>query len=249
MDWIHCNSCFVQPSKNINGQKKQFHLTSCGHIFCENCTCFADGTPDCCRHCRNKCSSTVIGEKSFKTNPQVLEYFQEPEEVYEKLLKVMKFQKAHRIKLVGHHQYIISKYNRAKLYIKKLEGELKIAKNALRNTPQTSSSVAETRSISTPIFPTNSSPFNMINAEAKNNRTPSNMKPKMPDMRHRKQSFRNELSILSTGSNLSGVSTPASSVYQSPLQEIHNEKYMPTIDNLQLNSFGHNYLGKNQKDL
>ncbi|KAL5232665.1 hypothetical protein ACI65C_000075 [Semiaphis heraclei] len=218
MDWIHCNSCFVQPGKE-NGQKKQFHLTSCGHIFCENCTCFADGTSDCCRHCRTKCSSTVIGEKSFKTNPRVLEYFQEPEEVYEKLLKVMKFQKAHRIKLIGHNQYIISKYNRAKLYIKKLENELKIAKNALRNTSQNSQSVTETQSISSPIFPQNSTPCNMINAEAKIHNTPANIKPKMPDMRH------------------------------SPFQEIHNEKYMPTINNLQLNSFGHDYLKKNQKDL
>lgn len=28
-------------------------------------------------------------------------------------------------------------------------------------------------------------------------------------------------------------------IYFSPFQEIHNEKFMPTIDNLQLNSFGH----------
>ncbi|XP_060839837.1 zip homologous protein 2 isoform X1 [Rhopalosiphum padi] len=243
MDWIHCNSCFIQPEiENGNTTKKQFHLTSCGHIFCENCSCFADGTLDCCKRCRNKCSSTMIGEKSFQTNPQVLEYFQEPEEVYEKLLKVMKFQKAHRIKLVGHHQYIISKYKRAKLYIKKLEGELKIAKNALRNTPQYQHSVTESLSISTPLFQPNSTPFNMINAEANIHNTPAKMKIKMPDMRHRKQSFRNELSILSTGSNASEVSTPGSSVYASPMQETCNEKYMPTIDNLQLNSFGHKYL-------
>jgi len=28
-------------------------------------------------------------------------------------------------------------------------------------------------------------------------------------------------------------------MYFSPMQETCNEKYMPTIDNLQLNSFGH----------
>ncbi|KAF0771786.1 RING finger protein 212B [Aphis craccivora] len=240
MDWIHCNSCFVQPGReNGNVTKIQFHLTSCGHIFCENCSCFADDTLDCCKYCRNKCSSTLIGEKSFQTNPQVLEYFQEPEEVYEKLLKVMKFQKAHRIKLIGHHQFVISKYNRAKLYIKKLEGELKLAKNALRNTPQSTHNVSETRSISTPIFQLNSTPFNMINAEAKLQNTSAKIKTKIPDMKHRKQSFRNELSMLSTGSTASGVSTPGSSVYASPLQEICNEKYMPAMDNLQLKSFGH----------
>ncbi|KAE9523560.1 hypothetical protein AGLY_016112, partial [Aphis glycines] len=199
--------------ENGNATKIQFHLTSCGHIFCENCSCFADETLDCCKYCRNKCSSTLIGEKSFQTNPQVLEYFQEPEEVYEKLLKVMKFQKAHR--------------------------ELKIAKNALRNTPQSAHNVTETRSISTPIFQINSTPFNMINAEAKLQNTSTKIKTKIPDMRHRKQSFRSELSMLSTGSTASGVSTPGSSVYASPLQEICNEKYMPAMDNLQLKSFGH----------
>uniref|UniRef100_A0A2S2NLS3 Uncharacterized protein n=1 Tax=Schizaphis graminum TaxID=13262 RepID=A0A2S2NLS3_SCHGA len=161
----------------------------------------------------------------------------------------MKFQKAHRIKLVGYHQNTISKYKRAKLYIKKLEGELKIAKNALRNTPHNSHNVSESLSISTPIFQPNSTPFNMINAEANIHNTPAKMKIKMPDMRHRKQSFRNELSLLSTGSNASEVSTPGSSVYASPMNEICNEKYMPTIDNLQLNSFGHKYLKSNQKDL
>ena len=33
MDWVHCNTCFVQPG---NGSKK-FFLTSCGHVFCQDC--------------------------------------------------------------------------------------------------------------------------------------------------------------------------------------------------------------------
>ncbi|CAH1713924.1 unnamed protein product [Aphis gossypii] len=89
----------------------------------------------------------------------------------------------------------------------------------------------------------------MINAEAKLQNTSAKIKTKIPDMRHRKQSFRSELSMLSTGSTASGVSTPGSSVYASPLQEICNEKYMPAMDNLQLKSFGHKYQKKNQKDL
>lgn len=62
---------------------------------------------------------------------------------------------------------------------------INIILSALRNTPQNSQSVTETRSISSPIFPQNSTPFNMINAEAKIHNTPANIKPKMPDMRHR----------------------------------------------------------------
>lgn len=42
MDWVHCNSCYEQPNEQIT-PKQQFYLTSCGHIFCHNCGCFADG--------------------------------------------------------------------------------------------------------------------------------------------------------------------------------------------------------------
>ena len=31
-DWVHCNICFRQPAET-----KQFHLTSCGHMFCGDC--------------------------------------------------------------------------------------------------------------------------------------------------------------------------------------------------------------------
>lgn len=48
-------------------------------------------------------------------NPQVLEYFQEPDKLYEKLLKVMKFQEAHRTKLSGHHQRIVLFYIHANI--------------------------------------------------------------------------------------------------------------------------------------
>lgn len=33
MDWVHCNSCFVQPGSS----SKKFFLTSCGHVFCQDC--------------------------------------------------------------------------------------------------------------------------------------------------------------------------------------------------------------------
>lgn len=32
MDWIHCNNCFSQLDPGIT-----LHLTSCGHMFCNNC--------------------------------------------------------------------------------------------------------------------------------------------------------------------------------------------------------------------
>ena len=33
MRWIHCNTCFLLPGR----ENVQFHLTSCGHIFCTTC--------------------------------------------------------------------------------------------------------------------------------------------------------------------------------------------------------------------
>lgn len=41
MDWINCNSCFAQPT--CRNDVTRFSLTTCGHIFCENCGCFALG--------------------------------------------------------------------------------------------------------------------------------------------------------------------------------------------------------------
>nr|CAD2140528.1 unnamed protein product [Meloidogyne enterolobii] len=32
-NWVHCNKCLVQPSKN----NLSFWMSSCGHIFCKNC--------------------------------------------------------------------------------------------------------------------------------------------------------------------------------------------------------------------
>ena len=31
-DWVHCNRCYRQPGNN-----RKFHLTNCGHIYCEDC--------------------------------------------------------------------------------------------------------------------------------------------------------------------------------------------------------------------
>lgn len=74
MDWFACNSCFVTRT-----QEKKFHMTSCGHIFCNNCIItskaflfehllgfqglfnnlfkFYKGMGELCLMCSQKCSS------------------------------------------------------------------------------------------------------------------------------------------------------------------------------------------------
>ncbi|VVC42883.1 Zinc finger, RING-type,Zinc finger, RING/FYVE/PHD-type [Cinara cedri] len=159
-DWFHCNSCFLQPDEN-NQNRQQFYLTSCGHIFCEHCGCFTESTSDRCKLCKTKCLSTKIGDEEFKKNKDIQEYFQKPIETGERLLNVLKFQKSHTSKLIKHHQLIITKYNRAKLYIKKLESELKNAKRALKNTPQNHNF---TESCSSSVLEFDATPFKMIHA-------------------------------------------------------------------------------------
>lgn len=240
MEWMHCNLCFSQPNANDgSGKQRLLYLTSCGHIFCVNCGCFADGTSDCCKLCKSKCSSIFIGEKAFEKNPDVLQYFQDPSEICEKLCKVMKFQKSHHVQSVAHHNRMLSKYNRAKLYIKKLEHELKITKNELLNKSKDSYCNSETQStVSKPIFHRNSTPFKIIEAKSKDQNIPS-INKNMPNLKYREQSFRNESSVSSSGSMRRSVSETGSSVYASPLQDNSDEKCVAKLNNLQLNSFEH----------
>ena len=80
MDWINCSSCFNQPGNGI-----KFHLTSCGHIFCEVCIVesknksFLDltlklkenlylqpGIKDCCFICNQKCTNFQLTNQVVK---------------------------------------------------------------------------------------------------------------------------------------------------------------------------------------
>nr|XP_037875477.1 probable E3 SUMO-protein ligase RNF212 isoform X2 [Bombyx mori] len=54
MDWIHCNKCFSQLEPGIT-----LHLTSCGHMFCNNC--LGNGLKDStCLVCRMPCSAMKL---------------------------------------------------------------------------------------------------------------------------------------------------------------------------------------------
>ncbi|XP_046843075.1 probable E3 SUMO-protein ligase RNF212 [Xenia sp. Carnegie-2017] len=103
MDWIHCNTCFVQPANN-----KKFFLTSCGHVFCHECI---EGTLSCsstthkCVVCKSSCSVIPL---TSNLKPEVEMYFMDPVELLKKQLKpyfqVLEFQKSHRKRLASHFQ-------------------------------------------------------------------------------------------------------------------------------------------------
>ncbi|XP_075235546.1 nenya [Lycorma delicatula] len=118
MDWIHCNTCGIQPSANV---ADIFRLTSCGHIFCQYCE--KEGGIEECKICRNKEVTTIRLSSEMKQEIQV--YFQDPEILASQLLKVIEFQKGHRMRFIQFLQSKVQKYNLAKMHIAKLEERVK----------------------------------------------------------------------------------------------------------------------------
>ncbi|XP_046666878.1 RING finger protein 212B-like [Homalodisca vitripennis] len=117
MDWVHCNSCFYQPGQI---PKRDFKLTSCGHIFCQCCE--RGGTIEACKMCGIKCTTTALSAQMAK---EVQVYFEDPESSLDKLRKVMDFQKSHRQKLNENYRRLFEKYQMLKVGYQKLEEEMK----------------------------------------------------------------------------------------------------------------------------
>ncbi|XP_059471122.1 probable E3 SUMO-protein ligase RNF212 [Neocloeon triangulifer] len=93
MDWIHCNACGVQPSKD---KSRKFQLTSCGHIFCNQCA--EQNTNPACKVCGTKCTMIQL---TSQMPPEIQHYFSDPDEVIKKALQIMSFQKGHRLRLAS----------------------------------------------------------------------------------------------------------------------------------------------------
>ncbi|RZF36136.1 hypothetical protein LSTR_LSTR013632 [Laodelphax striatellus] len=119
MDWVHCNSCAVQP--NENSRKLLFRLTSCGHIFCQNC--LKTDSMEACQYCKAKDVTTI--ELSPQIKPEIKMFFDDPQDLLTQLTKTIEFQKGHRVRFIQLLKHKVEKYYRAKLYIGKLEQKLK----------------------------------------------------------------------------------------------------------------------------
>ncbi|XP_022192744.1 zip homologous protein 3 isoform X2 [Nilaparvata lugens] len=119
MDWVHCNSCAVQP--NEDNRKLLFRLTSCGHIFCQNC--LKTDSVDACQYCKVKDVTTI--QLSTQMKPEIKMYFDDPQDLLTQLTKTIEFQRGHRMRFTQLIKHKVEKYNRAKVYIGKLEQKLK----------------------------------------------------------------------------------------------------------------------------
>uniref|UniRef100_A0A1B6D4S8 RING-type domain-containing protein n=1 Tax=Clastoptera arizonana TaxID=38151 RepID=A0A1B6D4S8_9HEMI len=114
MDWVHCNTCYIQPGGT---PKTNFNVTSCGHIFCVICE---PNEINNCKVCKNKCTMTLINSQMPK---EVSEYFQDSHAMFNKVLKIMEFQKGHRLRLCETLRFTAMKYQNAKVEIIRLQEE------------------------------------------------------------------------------------------------------------------------------
>ncbi|OWR54553.1 hypothetical protein KGM_213840A, partial [Danaus plexippus plexippus] len=111
MDWIHCNNCFIQLEPGIT-----LHLTSCGHMFCNNCldNGVKEGT---CLVCRVPCSMMKLVPDM---NQDIQDYFTDPEEIIKKCSEVLQFQKQHRRRLLSYLLQSTKKFYTARSELKRM---------------------------------------------------------------------------------------------------------------------------------
>ncbi|XP_060801613.1 probable E3 SUMO-protein ligase RNF212 [Amyelois transitella] len=111
MDWIHCNNCFSQLDPGIT-----LHLTSCGHMFCNNC--LNNGSQQStCLICRLPCS---IMKLVPDMKPEIQDYFTEPEEIIKKCCEVLQFQKQHRRRLLSYLFQSTKKFYTARTELRRM---------------------------------------------------------------------------------------------------------------------------------
>ncbi|XP_050348711.1 zip homologous protein 2 [Nymphalis io] len=111
MDWIHCNNCFNQLEPGVT-----LHLTSCGHMFCNNClnNGLQEGT---CLVCRVPCS---IMKLVPDMNQEIQDYFTDPEELIKKCSEVLQFQRQHRRRLLSYLLQSTKKFYKARTELKRM---------------------------------------------------------------------------------------------------------------------------------
>ncbi|XP_032915201.1 probable E3 SUMO-protein ligase RNF212 [Catharus ustulatus] len=99
-----CNSCLCEP----RGLTAHFHLTSCGHVFCE--ACLQKGKKGECLVCRSACNTLLL---SKETPPDIQALFMRVEVLCKKCSKeesqVVQFQEKYRRRLVAYHKKKIAK--------------------------------------------------------------------------------------------------------------------------------------------
>ncbi|XP_065675061.1 probable E3 SUMO-protein ligase RNF212 isoform X5 [Hydra vulgaris] len=101
MDWVHCNTCFVLASDG----KSRFHLTSCGHIFCNEC--IAKDEEKKCKTCGQNYTGAIYLSNQMKPDVQI--YFTDVKDICKSAItqmqqaqQVSEFQKGHSRRLAAY---------------------------------------------------------------------------------------------------------------------------------------------------
>ncbi|XP_045769503.1 probable E3 SUMO-protein ligase RNF212 isoform X2 [Maniola jurtina] len=111
MDWIHCNNCITQLEPGIT-----LHLTSCGHMFCNNC--LNNGLKEgICLVCKVPCS---IMKLAPDMNQEIQDYFTDPDDLLKKCCEVLEFQRRHRRRLLSYLLQSTKKFYAARTELKRM---------------------------------------------------------------------------------------------------------------------------------
>ncbi|XP_043078422.1 RING finger protein 212B-like [Puntigrus tetrazona] len=90
MNWFHCNNCYVREGK-------KFVVSSCGHIFCENCVNTSQ-----CRVCHANCNYLHISDQM---KPQEKMFFKDPVKLVqtrlEHIAQIAVFQKRQKERVIS----------------------------------------------------------------------------------------------------------------------------------------------------
>ncbi|XP_039754678.1 probable E3 SUMO-protein ligase RNF212 isoform X2 [Pararge aegeria] len=111
MDWIHCNNCYTQLEPGIT-----LYLTSCGHMFCNNCldNGVQEGT---CLVCKVPCSVMKLAPDM---NHEIQDYFTDPDDILQKCCEVLQFQRRHRRRLLSYLVQSTKKFYGARTELKRM---------------------------------------------------------------------------------------------------------------------------------
>ncbi|KAM4039286.1 putative E3 SUMO-protein ligase RNF212 isoform 2-T2 [Anomaloglossus baeobatrachus] len=128
---VRCNMCFQQPGRKAS----QFSITSCGHVFCEQC--LRKGNNENCSVCKAPCRTILL---SNETDPDIKMLFTDVNVLCKKFLteftQVVEFQDSHRQRLLTHYKRKISKLEET---IKELTQQLQSLRTSQSYSRQSSS--------------------------------------------------------------------------------------------------------------
>ncbi|XP_065675060.1 uncharacterized protein LOC101238988 isoform X4 [Hydra vulgaris] len=130
MDWVHCNTCFVLASDG----KSRFHLTSCGHIFCNEC--IAKDEEKKCKTCGQNYTGAIYLSNQMKPDVQI--YFTDVKDICKSAItqmqqaqQVSEFQKGHSRRLAAYRSNQLSQLSATISQVKEVERKYQNAINEM----------------------------------------------------------------------------------------------------------------------